>query len=510
MLRKLEEIYPISQILSGMVLILLIFTLILVLFIIVRNLRKNKNGCFQNDILHNIVVLLNCTIISITLVSIRICPIIAKESRVLSLNKSFTKSFIEMEAYISEDVEKKHNYVYLYVKPLEDITLGESKLSGKNLYILVKESRYKDYTIGMQCKFAGYIEVPKLFDDFDYKLYLQNKGIFYIMDSPKVECETSRSRSQKQIIKNSLIYLKNIMLKIIDDVLNEPQSSLLAGILLGSKRLFSVEFEENQRIAGVSHIVSASGYNVTVLLLVVDRMFFFVPKRYRNLLDILFIWLFAVFSGLSASIIRACIMSSVSLVALFFGRRNMVHISLLLTITIFMFYNPLVIYDVGFLLSVGSMFGLVYILPIIADWRGRFLKRMSFLDDSVLPTLACTLATLPITISTFGSISIWSVPANTIVQPVIGNTMLYGFLGIFFYKLFPPVAYLFFSVVYVQLKYFELIINFISGLNFGTFDITSPFSSIAVTVLLIFLVLAVMYFYPIENGKYNYYLKNSV
>ncbi|MBP5204294.1 ComEC/Rec2 family competence protein [bacterium] len=489
--------------------ILLIFTLILVPIIIFRNGRKSKIGSFQNNMLHNIIVLLTCVIVSITLTSIRICPIIVKESKVLSVNRSFTKSFIEMEAYISEDVEKKHNYVYLYVKPLEDITLNETKLYGKDLYILVKEGRYKDYTIGMMCEFTGYIEVPKSFDDFDYKLYLKNKGIFYIMDSPKVVCETSSSVQQKQIIKNNLIYLKNIMLKIIDDVLNEPQSSLLAGILLGSKRLFSVEFEENQRIAGVSHIVSASGYNVTVLLLVVDRMFFFVPKRYRNILDILFIWLFAVFSGLSTSITRACIMSSVSLVALFFGRRNMVHISLLLTVTIFMFYNPLVIYDVGFLLSVGSMFGLVYVLPIITEWRGRFLKKMAFLDDSVLPTLACTLATLPITISTFGSISIWSVPANTVVQPVIGNTMLYGFLGILFYKLFPPVAYLFFSVVYVQLKYFELIINYIGGLSLGTFDISSPYSTIVVTSLLIILALAIVYFYPIENEKYNYYLKNS-
>ncbi|MGI5897694.1 MAG: ComEC/Rec2 family competence protein [Candidatus Dojkabacteria bacterium] len=322
------------------------------------------------------------------------------------------------------------------------------------------------------------------------------------MDYPLLECENNVKRSR---VKNILTNLRIFLEEKIDSVLNEPQSSLLAGILFGSKRLLEKNFEEGVRIAGVSHIVSASGYNITVLSMSLSKVTSFLSKKKRIILSLIVIWLFAIFSGFSASIVRACIMSSLSFVAKLFGRDSSMHVALPLTAVIFLIMEPLIIFDAGFLLSLSAMIGLIYIQPILE----KVLPTSSFVKENILSTMSCTISTLPISIFFFKTLSIWSVPANVLILPVVGSTMIFGILGLASAKFVSEISYFFFTIVNLQLKYFELIVMKIQSLGFGAFNIADQYALPLLFILLFVFIIVVIYFYPIKNEQYNYYLKKS-
>ena len=420
----------------------------------------------------------------------------------------FTNEGVSLEGYVYDEPNRKHRYQHIKVALLGDILVDGEILGRSHGYILIKTENYEKFQVGQVCKFRGTLVEPESFDEFDYKQYLRNNNIFLIMEDPFFICSDTSKRRGGNDMKNYLIDLKENIVEKVDIALQEPQSSLLVGILLGKRRLFSDKFDKSVRMAGVSHIVSASGYNITILVLVLNKTLFFLPKKIRIILGLIVIWLFAIFSGLSSSIVRACIMSSFSHLALLSGRNNTIHITLPLASAIFVLFDPLIIYDIGFLLSVSATLGLIYLLPILISVKEKLVKGFKFFEDYIFPTMSCTIATLPVSMLTFKTFSIWSVPVNAVILPVVEGTMLWGVLSLLVSGIHKPLSFFFLSIANLQLKYFEYIVEVVGKLNIGSWEITDQKATLISSVLLFIIVLLVIYHYPVENEKYNYYLKN--
>lgn len=504
-------------------LVLLVLTSFLMGLLLLRNIRKKKSSMdlpqkgiqrYEHFFRMGIFVL---TVVLIS--SCRIMPVVDKEIQIEGKRDSFMNEDVSFEGYILEESDKRYQIQQLKVKQLQDIYVKEEKLSLNHGYILVKVDNYEKFTIGQVCEFRGTLVEPDNFDDFDYKGYLKNQNIFYILDNAIYKCFDISKRRAGSAIRNSLVDLKEGSVSVIDRFLHEPQSTLLAGVLFGKKRILERKFEENLRITGVSHIITASGYNITILIVMADRVFFFLPKKLKILFSLLLIWCFALFSGLGNSIIRACIMNSLSLVALLFGRDNRINISLPLASAIFLLFDPLIIFDVGFLLSVCAILGLIYISPILQLLKERIIKKLvtkfkpnikiRFLDDYVFPTLSCTIGTVPIGVATFKTFTVWSVPVNAVVLPVLESTMLWGLLSVFVSTIHEPLSKLLFTVANLQLKYFEHVVDGVGRLGIGSWSIPENFAGAISGSIFLLLLLTVIYFYPIENEQYNFYLKDS-
>ena len=375
--------------------------------------------------------------------------------------------------------------------------------------ILVRSNPFQTFNIGQRCFFYGNFVEPKNFSDFDYKKYLRGQSIYIIFEAISVECDSVSDVRYGFVIRNFLVDLKYYLISKVDTVLFEPQSSLLVGILFGQERLFSKNFEKAVRDSGVSHIVAASGYNVSILIVFANRTFSFLERKSKNIIGLVVIWMFAMLSGLSASIVRACIMTSVSLIAVLFGRSNSIHIAIPFTVAIFLIFDRYILESVGLQLSLMATLGLVYLLPVFENVANSCFGKSDFLKGYVLPTMSCTIATMPVTLSVFNSFSVWSVLANTLILPVIEGTMLWGVLAIISQKLLPQLSYLFFSVVNIQLKYFEWVVEHIGGINWGVWSIDSHYAGCLSVLLGSIVFIFVIYFYPLENEKYNYYIKSA-
>jgi competence protein ComEC len=291
----------------------------------------------------------------------------------------------------------------------------------------------------------------------------------------------------------------------VERYLPEPQASLLIGVLFGSERAFSNQFEESLRISGTTHIIAASGYNITILILASSKILGFIKKKWRLIFSLLLIWLYCILSGLGASILRATMMGTITIFALLSGNVRNTHLLIPTGVFFLILLNPKILFDIGFQLSILATLGLIYLLPSIEEFLKRVfdIKSISnFIEENFLGTISCTLSTLPISISIFNKVSVVSVFANVLVLPLTESTMLYGTLALVISLVFKRMGGLVFSIPYIQLKVFELIVNFFGNLTWGYLDVNSRWIGV---VIGIFLILFSIYFYPLDQE--NYYVK---
>jgi len=446
-------------------------------------------------------------------------------SRLLVLQYYEKNLNLALQKYIGENAEVA-GLIVKYPEDSDRSTKYVIQVTGingekvENFSLIASIVSNEKYMYGQECLLVGVFDKPGVIENFNYGDYLKTKGIYYTLRYPEMICGENNTGNPFVL---AVYKFKDTINSFIAKKLPEPQSSLLIGLILGEKRQFAENFELNQRRAGVSHVVAASGYNVSFVLLAGNTILFFINYRWRLIFLFLLIWIYCLIAGFSASIVRATIMASFVLLAQFSGRKTYVHIVLVYAITVFCIINPYVVFDIGFQLSVAATAGLIYLMPVLqcifnrtkgSEAKCNKANALGITDffrqffETGISSLACTLTTLPISISSFGTISVLGVITNMLVLPVIETSMLFGVIGIIVNYISKPVADFLFSIVWVQLKYFEIVVNYIGDFKFSAINVSLP--GYFLIVFYIVLCLLAIYFYPedkIEDASF-YFSKN--
>ncbi len=241
----------------------------------------------------------------------------------------------------------------------------------------------------------------------------------------------SISYGQVTILKNNTSVAESLRARFFTAIyssLPEPQASLGLGYLVGVRTALPPEFAVALSAIGLTHIVAVSGYNLTIIVQFVKRLFEKVSAYQTVLFSVLLIAGFLVVTGWSPSIMRAAIISGFSLLAWYYGRSFQPLIIILLGAALTGFANPLYIWgDVGWYLSFLAFTGVLLVAPLILFFLGpRYAK--NFLLLILLETLSAQLLTVPYIAYIFGRISVISPLANMIVIPFIPVSMLLVFV----------------------------------------------------------------------------------
>lgn len=242
--------------------------------------------------------------------------------------------------------------------------------------------------------------------------------------------------------------------------ISEPASSLGAGFLLGQKRALSVDLEEALRVVGLTHIVVASGYNLTILVRFARRIFARRSRKLAILISAFLILAFANITGFSPSMTCACLVSLLSLWAWSVGR-NFHPVSLLLFAAAgTTLINPSYIYaNAGWQLSFGAFAGVMILAPLLqAYFFGN--KKPSAIRQIFGETISASIATFPIIAFIFGKVSLISPLANLIIAPFVPLAMLLTFLSGLFTAILPNLAHVFGFLPQILLDTMIKIINF--------------------------------------------------
>jgi len=209
----------------------------------------------------------------------------------------------------------------------------------------------------------------------------------------------------------------------------DPAASLGVGYLLGQKQALPRHLQDALVITGLTHVVVASGYNLTILVRLARRLFARVSKYLAALASIVMIGSFVAVTGLSPSMTRAGLVSMLGIWAWYYGR--MFHPATLLaaTASVTVLWNPSYAWgDVGWLLSFAAFAGVMIVAPLLrAYFYGR--QKPSFIGQILGETVAAQLMTTPIILVVFGQFSLIAVVSNLLVVPLIPLAMLLTFIA---------------------------------------------------------------------------------
>src|SRR3989339_104510 len=353
----------------------------------------------------------------------------------------YNGSEISFEGVVAREVDRRSDCQKLYIEASEPF-YGT---------ILVNTARYPEYEYGDEVFISGEIAEPTSFSDFSYKNYLARYSVYSVSYDPYIELV---SRGNGNWFLAAMFAFKGKFEDVLNEIFPEPSSSLAAGLLLGSRRGIPEDVQNDFRDVGLSHIVAISGYNITIVIAFVCSLLSFLPKRKQIMFSCFFVVLFTFFVGASAAVVRAAIMGLISLMAIFFGRRNFALRSMLFEAFFMNLFNPkILIYDVGFQLSFAATFGIIYVSPILKEFFEKRLSRIYSIipetfsvRDSLFLTLSAQITTLPIMLNSFGRVSLVAPIVNVIVAPMIPMAMMFSFGA--------AVLYL------VRLKLFALLVGY--------------------------------------------------
>jgi ComEC/Rec2-related protein len=234
--------------------------------------------------------------------------------------------------------------------------------------------------------------------------------------------------------------LRSTLVKVMEENLGQPTTSLVAGMLVGTTASFSEELRSIFSLIGLSHIVAVSGYNVLLVIIALAWCVRYLPfsRRGRWAVIVGGVIVFVLLTGASAATTRAAIMGLLAFSAPLIGRA--VHTGALIcgAAALMTFVSPhLLVSDLSFQLSFLATIGLVFIAPILQ--QGLFFMP-SFLREVTAQTSAALLATTPLILISFKTISLIALLANIIIVPFVPLVMGMGVLwsaGIFFLSFIP-------------------------------------------------------------------------
>ena len=332
--------------------------------------------------------------------------------------------------------------------------------------ILVTTGFGVDYKYGDELNFSGKLQKPENFitdtgKEFDYVNYLKKDGIYYVMNYVNAEVVSSGHGS---FIQSFLFSVKEKFLEKINFSINEPESLLMGGLILGEKASFSQELRQQFVDTGTIHIVALSGYNVTIVAEWIMKLFAFLPVQAGIGLGIFTILLFVLMSGSGSTALRAGIMAVLALVARATGRNYDVARALVLAGVFMILVNPYVlVYDVSFQLSFIATVAVIFVAPRIEKYFQWVTEKFE-LRDIISVTCAAYIFVLPFILYKMGNLSLVALPANVLVLPFIPFTMMMGFItgfvGLIWYGFSVPVGFLAYLFLHYELRVISLLSSF--------------------------------------------------
>jgi competence protein ComEC len=288
-------------------------------------------------------------------------------------------------------------------------------------------------------------------------------------------------------------------------ILPEPQASLALGFLVGLKSQLPGELSEQLRVLGLTHIVVASGYNLTILVRLSRRLLARFSKYQAMLAASAMIAAFVTITGFSASMSRAALVTSLALAAWYYGRRIHPVVLLLVASAITAMVNPLFLWsDVGWWLSFLAFAGVMLGAPLVQ--RKIFGdKKAPTLVQIAIETLCAELLTLPLILFVFGDLPLLALLANVLVVPFIPLVMLLTFVAGAVGWFVPMIAAWVAQPALWVLTYMTNSVSLLSQLPWATMHITITATGMVLLLLSVCLSGFVMY----KKMRFNY-LQTSV
>lgn len=273
------------------------------------------------------------------------------------------------------------------------------------------------------------IPVPDIPGQFDASAYFGRQGIRY-----QVFCEASRIqllKGQNPLLFRSLALdcRQFLEARIASTLSHSDDAAMVSALLLGIRKKMDPELKAAYASAGVTHILAVSGMHVALIVGFLQVVLGFVRRLPLGhylfpVLMLVFLWFYALVTGLSPSVLRAVTVFSVMQLHEIFRKPPLALNGLSLGTLILLVADPNLVYDLGYQLSFAAVYGILsFERPIRQWWRPRS-KVLSWIWENSSVSLAATLTTFPIILFYFHQFPVYFLLANLVAVPV-SNGLIY-------------------------------------------------------------------------------------
>ena len=282
------------------------------------------------------------------------------------------------------------------------------------------------FRYGDKLRVEGRIGEPPELDGFDYAAYLARQGIVEVLDARRV---TLIREGEGSVFYRTLYGMRRKLADSIATVVPEPQAALGQATLLGLRRNIPQDLNEAFRRTGTAHLLAISGLHVGVLLGIslAGSAALLGRKQHLHLIaPLIIIWLYGLLAGMSPSATRACIMGSVYLATLAFGRQRGSLAPIGFAAALMVAVSPSILYSISFQLSFAAIAGIAAFSDTFGDGLRPPIGRRSLLraplagiTDMLGLSLAATITTVPLIAFHFERVSTLGIPASVLTLPVL-------------------------------------------------------------------------------------------
>jgi len=272
--------------------------------------------------------------------------------------------------------------------------------------------------------------------DFDFADYMRRQGVYFSVYIKKDGFKIL----QKGYQKNFRFYgskLREKLLSIYKSCdFDTRELSVLEALTLGYKADLDEETISAFQKSGSMHILAVSGLHTGIILLIINILLKSLDRSKKGkflkfIITVVMLWLFAAITGFSPSVCRSALMFSLTALALALNRASSTYITLAFSAFILLVFEPMLLFNVGFLLSYFAVLSIIAVVPLLED---IFYLKRNFVKDGfwivilknsanyfigiLLVSLAAQIGTAMLSISTFNQFPLYFMLTNLIVIPV--------------------------------------------------------------------------------------------
>ena len=340
------------------------------------------------------------------------------------------------------------------------------------------------------------LPVPKNFNpnSFDYANYLENRNIFH-----QIKCYAYDYVVVNQE-KNTNFYinkLRTVLVKSFEaHLFPEKVNAIINALLLGQKQQLDASTLNDYKNAGVIHILAISGLHIGIIYAFFNFIFGFLNrlkhgKTIKLFIIIILLWVFALISGMSASITRAVTMFSLFALGAFLNRRNNAFNSIAASFLVVLIFSPLLIFDIGFQLSYAAVISILLFQPFFNFFYFSKQKWAVYIADLFLVSLAAQIGVLPLMLLYFKQIPLLFLAANFVVIPVSTAVLILGVMLLFLNFIYMPLALVLGKLISILVAFMNFYIHWLS--SFDTFIVKNIAFTPLLTIVFYLLIFSTIY-----------------
>jgi len=338
---------------------------------------------------------------------------------------------------------------------------------GAGVQVLVRLPEGMSVSVGQALTVTGKLQRldaarnPGAFDEF---VYWRTRGA-----AAKLYADEVAVGDVRRSVFSVLSALREKVDQAYYNILPAKEAGVLSAMITGDRTGIDEEIGELYRDAGIFHIIAVSGTHMTILAAAIGFCLqkLGLPRRQTGLVSFGVVVMYCIFTGASPAAVRAVIMFGIMALAPLLHRDTDAASAAGLAAMVLLLYNPLYLWDAGFLYSFAAVFALSagtaaverIMLRLLQGGGAPALVLRAFQTDAlrkaVASTVAVFLATWPVTAWFFYKVSFVGIFANLLILPTVTVTTVSGFLagivGLFSVSLGRFCA----GAAYVMLQFYE-------------------------------------------------------